>query len=794
MARRSWFVPVVSAAAVAAAPASAGEGKRPPPPAHLRYAPVVDDPYFVRDAEDPRVLHTAPGFAERGFDRGYFERFARPPLPAEVFDRLEAQGVSTTGHLPDAPATPMLSPMLATVQQGNVLVVEGTSDFVVQTEDGYAFAHGGGGLEEIVTRVWNVLGDEYDFITVFTTFSDSSTAAYYLPLRQDTVGLGDCNPNSSETFGCEFSQLGDGAVLQGFVFMNSVDSWSQWDYSYDGYVHDLDDPEASIYAVLGQEVAHRWVAGLRFVDPRTLTVSKRLLGRDNSHWAAWVDTQGSVLDGWDWEADDASHFTLVDDMSSFSTLDLYAMGALPIFAAEPFFFIDDARFKPVSGVVGNQSVPADAVLQLPSVQFMDEQYGVTLEATGEKVDVTIQDIVDAEGNRCPDPDHTQKTFRQAIVLVTRPGQSASQVGAYVDDLETVAATWEKWWSDKTRRALTLCTALDGDCVHPVASLGAAEIEIPDGVPYIDPGRKAILRIPASATDAVVKNAIARVRLSGNGAETAVLKQTEIPLGDIPAGGSVEIPVELTIDASHTCGYSTIVEVSLESDDAQTTTERYRVFPGYEELYAATFDDGADYFEVNPDGQDQVQAGALERLDVELSCDMTRRTPERDASPGGRGAFVTGASDELKGLSSLWSPAVSLRDTTDPEVRFVYWLDAAQGGSLKVSLRGDDELYEEALTIEESAHDWVVSVVRIRDAFGGKLPREVSIRFEFDAPNGLVEGGIDEVRVLDVAGMCEQASGILCGCSAATSSSTSTVPALAALAALGCALRRRRRAA
>lgn len=794
MARGTAFA--ASLLVLAALPAFAGKSpranvKKPPPPAHLRYAPVTGDPYFVRDADDPRKLHPAPGFAERGFDRGYFERFARPPIKPEVFDRLEAQGLRTTSRLPAAPATPMLSPMLATVVQGDVLVVEGTADTVGQGESGPVFNHGVG-LEEVVTRVWNLLGDEYDFVTVFTTFADESTAAYYLPLRQDTVGLGDCNPNTSETFGCEFSQLGDEAVLQGFVFMNSVDYWSNWDYNYDGFVHDLDDPEASIYAVLGQEVAHRWVAGLRFVDPRTLQVSKRLLGRDNSHWAAWVDTQGSVLDGWDWEADDDSNFTLVDDMSSFSTLDLYAIGALPLHAAEPFFFIDDARFKPVSGFVGNQAVPADAVLQLPSVQFMDEQYGVTLQATGEKVDLTIQDIVDAEGNRCPDPDHTQKTFRQAIVLVTRPGESASEAAAYVAELETVAATWERWWSDKTRRALTICTALDGECVHPVVALGAAEIETQDGTGFIEPGRKATVRVPATATAATVKNAIARVRLKGNGAETAVLKATEIPIGDIAVGATVDVPVELTIDASHTCGYSTIVEVSLESDNAQTTTERYRIFPGYEELYAATFDEGDDMFEVNPDGQDDVETGALERVDVELSCDMTRRTPERDASPGGRGAFVTGADDELKGLTSLWSPDISLRDTTDPEVRFVYWLDAKTSGSLKVSLRGDDELYQEALTITESAHDWVVNVVRIRDAFGGKLPSQVSVRFEFEGADGQVEGGIDEVRVLDVAGTCEKGVGFF-GCSATDVSRATPVPALAAvLGVVALALRRRRR--
>lgn len=384
---------------------------------------LAPNPYFVQDIDDPRILHRAAGAEKIGIDRGYIEKMARPHLDTKVLDDLDT-------HIAKNPAMkgqPLQKPKplagglnMATSISGRVIVVEGTTNTVTQNGAQRTFNHNGGGLQTIVQQVWQRLGDQYDFITVFTTFDDNSTAAYYLPLQQSVSGLGDCNFNSGETFGCIFNQLGFDSALQGFVFMNSINSWKSWDANYDGVVHPLDSFDAAVYAVLGQEVAHRWGSGLRFVDPRNGAVSKKLLGRDSSHWAAWVDTDASVMDGWDWEeSSTAGTFNLINDMDRFSTLDLYAMGALPVASAKPFFFIDGARFIP-NRFLSAQAIPGDAVLQFPSVQFLKDN-GVSVQATGTRVDLTIQDIVDAEGNRCPDPDHTQKAFRQAVVLVTAPG-------------------------------------------------------------------------------------------------------------------------------------------------------------------------------------------------------------------------------------------------------------------------------------------------------------------------------------------------------------------------------------
>ncbi|MFZ9888883.1 MAG: hypothetical protein ACO3JL_15395, partial [Myxococcota bacterium] len=484
---------------------------------------------------------------------------------------------------------------------------------------------------------------------------------------------------------------------------------------------------------------------------------KKLLGRDESHWAAYVDTNASIHDGWDWESNGDGTFTLVDDMRRFSTLDLYAMGALPVAAAEPFFLIDNARFIQ-NQFVNNVAVPADAALQIPSVSLLAE-YNVTLRATGEQVDLTIQDIVDAEGNRCPDPDHTQKSFRQAIVLVTAPGQTIASVTSYVQDIEVMMATWEDWWRDRTARALTLCTNLTETCEHAELTIAQGRVKADEEI--VEAGDSFDLVVPVGAkADVVVKNAVATVRLSGNGAEKARLLEESFSIGDL--SGTTDLSIPISLDDDYGCGISLIARVTVSSDNAPDVSGEYRIFPGYREIFSASFDEGDDGFVPNQDGLDENTRGGFVREDVSLNCTMTPRTPEDDSSPGRGGAFVTGSEGaELDGVASLFSPKIDLEGAIDPEIRFMYWLDGAPGsGKLKVSVSGSGKGFTEAKVYEEPYHGWVLGRVVLSEVYD-EVPEAVWLLIEAEG-NGRLEAAIDEVRVLDRAGACAAAfTG--CGC-------------------------------
>lgn len=744
--------------------------------------------YFERDAEDPCVLVPTDRVQTGGFDRGYVELMARPPIPRDVLDAAEQSGApARIGALP-APSQPLT--VHASALRGNIFVIEGDAQNVSSQNGQPAFNHNGPGLQSVVGQLWEALGDNFDFITVFTTFDDPGVAAYYMPLQNNTKGLGACDFNAGQTFGCEFNQFNQPARLQGFVFMNSLSYWDNWDRNYQGTTFNYDDLQHSVYAVLGQEVAHRWGSGLRFVDPRTGNMSNKLLGRDQSHWAAWVDTDASVMDGWDWEDQGDGTFKLVDAMQRFSTLDLYTMGAMPVAGAKPFYFIDNARYVP-NRVVRDQAIPGDAVLQVPYPKYLESQ-GIELAARGERVDLTIQDIVNAEGNRCPDPDHAQATFRQAIVLLTRPGETIAQAADDVANLDAVRVAWESWWADRTMHRQRLCTDTIDTCRLPKLALGAmtmSDLGTKDGV--VDLGENFDLTVDAASIgEETVQNARMNVTLVGNGAENATFyaQDSTLSLGDMPEGGTGQGKLALNVGAEYTCGHSLVAQVTLEADNAASVTESYRVFPGYATKQRFSFEDDDGGFVVNEDGKDNASSGALAwTSDVQTSCVMNARDPERDVTPEGKGAFVTGEGEMLAGETSLWSPALDTAGLVAPEVRFSYWLEGDAGDELQVSLSADDgKSWTRAKTYTAFGHDWALGRVDVKGTLGN-VPDSVRVRFIFASGSGKLEGGLDEVLVLEPAAACAPSG---CGCTTAASGADLAGGGMAF--ALLMVLRRRRR--
>jgi uncharacterized protein (TIGR03382 family) len=516
------------------------------------------------------------------------------------------------------------------------------------------------------------------------------------------------------------------------------------------------------------------------------------------------------MDGWDWADDDGKgRFELLSDMEGYSTLDLYTMGALPVAAAKPFFVIDDAVFE-VNGAdrigIDGARIPADIVLQLPSVALMEE-IGMDVGASGRKIPVTMQDVANAEGNRCPDPDATQKSFRQAVVLVTRPDQTPAQVAGQIADLNTVLETWEAWWLDRTNKTLRLCTSLDPDfeCSHAVMEMVGGEVTHEGD--SLQPGGKGTIALTVAATGRDVENARISFATIGESAEFVTLDDA-VDVGTIKAGEEKTVNVDVAFAADYPCGFSALVRATVSADNAADVVEEVRMFPGLKTLSEETFADDSHKFGVNADEKDGTTSpneGALRFTDnVELTCDMTQRSVERDASPGDRGAFVTGPGTdhvpnlldddagqggELAGDTSLWSPKFDLKGTRDPELRFAYWFDGGEGDSLKVQLSGDGEqTFLTGKEVTESFHGWVVGRVSVRDVFDN-VPEQVTVRFLFNSESGTAEGGIDDVRVLDYDGQCLSAArGGFCGCS--TNGDATPVAPVAMLLGL-VALRRRR---
>lgn len=194
-----------------------------------------------------------------------------------------------------------------------------------------------------------------------------------------------------------------------------------------------DDPtvkflgENSTLSVLGQEVGHRWLAFVDFLNHRRER-SDALLGRSRSHWSFFLDSDGSVMEGNDIEDLGGGSFRTTDAVRRYSLLDQYAMGLVAEHEVPRFFYVESpanaAPFK------NRDSSP---------------QIGVTFNGT--RRDVLIQDIVAIHGPRVPPASESARTHRQAFVYVVGAGREAA--AAQVEKLNTIRTMWEGFFRDAT---------------------------------------------------------------------------------------------------------------------------------------------------------------------------------------------------------------------------------------------------------------------------------------------------------------------------------------------------------
>lgn len=183
---------------------------------------------------------------------------------------------------------------------------------------------------------------------------------------------------------------------------------------------------------LGHEMAHRWAA----------YVSARVNGERISlgpwpHWARGLQapvafpyqrpTEASTLGGGVWQDNFDGTYTQLHDgyfvpAAGYSYLDLYLMGLIS--AAEvPDFFILKNLLRVGEDANGHPIFKA------------------------ERIKVTIQDVIAAEGQRLPDVDHSQRKFNTGIVVVVEHGQSPSH--ELIGRANGIRQQWIDYWETTT---------------------------------------------------------------------------------------------------------------------------------------------------------------------------------------------------------------------------------------------------------------------------------------------------------------------------------------------------------
>lgn len=195
--------------------------------------------------------------------------------------------------------------------------------------------------------------------------------------------------------------------------------------------------ENTTLSVMGQEVGHRWLAFFDFRD-HTGNRSNQLLGRGESHWSFFFDSDASVMEGNDIEDLGGGSFRTVGAVTRYSLLDQYAMG-----------------------LVGPNQVPAFFYVQNPTntSSARDRESGpeVGITFNGTRREVLIQDIVAIHGPREPSAANAAKVHRQAFIYLSSAGTAPAQ--SAIAKLDNIRRQWEGFFLSATDGRMTAITAL-----------------------------------------------------------------------------------------------------------------------------------------------------------------------------------------------------------------------------------------------------------------------------------------------------------------------------------------------
>jgi hypothetical protein len=259
-------------------------------------------------------------------------------------------------------------------------------------------------------RFYQSHGDDFDQIIIFsnTRTTERGVFAFEFTVANEVSGIGVDIYDSSRDFGSS-------GRLRSIVDMDMLSKYP-------------DDPrtkflgENNTLSILGQEAGHRWLAYLEFREGATN--SGELLGRDESHWSFFFDSDASNMEGNDIADNGGGSFRTVGAVSQYSALDQYAMGLRLASEVPPMFLVRGAN---------------GSAEDAPRI-------GVDLRGT--RKDVRIEDIVAAMGARSPSATTAQKDFREAFIYVVAQTRESSDELA---KLERIRSNWETYFSESVGR-------------------------------------------------------------------------------------------------------------------------------------------------------------------------------------------------------------------------------------------------------------------------------------------------------------------------------------------------------
>lgn len=291
--------------------------------------------------------------------------------------------------------------------------------------------------------------DSAQYVIVLGTEAVAPNKGRYRPLAQDIQGLGIGNtcPYFERTSEQIAQSLPPEAELKNFDGtpnsnvrgMVLLNVWDQ--YFRDGQVN-----RTLVDYIMGQEFGHQWLAHSYFANAQGIR-SNRMLGNECSHWSFYLHTGNSPMEGLPWVDNGDGTFTAETKPFfqnraydfEYSDLELYLMGFLPGERVAPFFLIEvPENARCTLGQEPNQPCPA------PSNRAAGPAFE-RITVPGRKVEITLRDVVAADGPRVPGFGEAPTAFNVSFILLKAPGETLSgQQRARINALvEQAVSSWDR---------------------------------------------------------------------------------------------------------------------------------------------------------------------------------------------------------------------------------------------------------------------------------------------------------------------------------------------------------------
>ncbi|QQR75320.1 MAG: DUF11 domain-containing protein [Holophagales bacterium] len=268
--------------------------------------------------------------------------------------------------------------------RGHVAILDISGDYDFVAPDG---SSNWASREAVGSAFFADHADAYDFLIVAAGFPVAlgpGDRAHHLGVRNDIEGIGLPIFDQSDLFG-------SAGRLQSYVDLGELAS-----YRLDSPTTELD--QALLIAT--HELLHRWAARVSFRTAGGSPSGDLVTGE--GHWSYLLASNGSVLYGNNWRDNGDGTFTSIDALKIASPLDLYLAGFLSSDEVPPFFLIRNPTIDPKR--------PA--------------RIGETV--SGTRLDLSIEDVIAAEGPRVPAAAAAPRELAAALVYLVRPGDEVSE--------------------------------------------------------------------------------------------------------------------------------------------------------------------------------------------------------------------------------------------------------------------------------------------------------------------------------------------------------------------------------